>query len=152
MALWPTPKTAAAFFKLPRREQWLVLKTMAALFWVKLGLKFLPFEVFRRYFVAANGRGQSPDARQPEQARVDKMVWAVTVCSRYEPFAAACLVQALALKLLLSWHGLEARLHIGVRRGAQKEFQAHAWVERERRVLIGTAEYETYKPLWVWEG
>lgn len=125
---------------------------MAALFLVKLGLKFLPFHIFRQYFVASNGRSKSLVSRQPEQARVDKMVWAVTVCSRYEPFAGACLVQALALKLLLSRHGYDAELHIGVRRGAQKEFQAHAWVERERRVLIGTAEYETYKPLWVWEG
>jgi Transglutaminase-like superfamily len=152
MAAWPTHKTAAAFFKLPRRDRWLVLKTMAVLFLVKLGLKVLPFRVFRQYFVASNGGSKPPNLRQPDQTRMDKLVWAVTVCSRYEPFAAACLVQALALKLLLAWHGFEAELHIGVRRGAQKEFQAHAWVERERRVLIGTAEYETYKPLWVWGG
>lgn len=148
MAPWPRHKTAVAFFKLSQRDQWLVLKTMATLFLVKLGLKFLPFHVFRQCVVASNYRKRP---RKPEPAHVDKLVWAVIACSRYEPFAAACLVQALALKLLLVWHGHDAELHIGVRRGAQKEFQAHAWVEREHRVLIGTAEYETYKPLWVWE-
>ncbi|MGH7455808.1 MAG: lasso peptide biosynthesis B2 protein, partial [bacterium] len=67
------------------------------------------------------------------------------------PFGLLAFIFFQAILLLLSWHGHDAELHIGVRRRAQKEFQAHAWIERENKVLIGTAEYETYKPLWVWE-
>ena len=50
------------------------------------------------------------------------------LASCYVP-RATCLVQALAAQVLLSWQGLDSHLRIGVALSADKEFEAHAWVE-----------------------
>jgi len=49
-----------------------------------------------------------------------------------------CLTQALVLQYLLLRRGDDAaELHIGVAKGEDGTLQAHAWVERGGRVLIG---------------
>ena len=67
---------------------------------------------------------------------MEQVVWAVTVASQYVP-AATCLTQALAAQVLLSRLGHPASLRIGVSRDEAGEFQAHAWVECQGRVVIG---------------
>lgn len=60
-----------------------------------------------------------------------------------------CLTQALVLQYLLLRRGDEsAELHIGVAKGQEGELLAHAWIERNGRVLIGgTASPHKYQPL-----
>ena len=56
-----------------------------------------------------------------------------------------CLVEALAAHCMLRRRGYVPALKIGVRRGAVMSLDAHAWVECEGDVVIGTtpalAEY-----------
>ena len=111
----------------------------------RLGLWLLPFETLRRLVekvAVARGSGWSKPA---EGAR------AVRIAARWIP-RASCLVQALALRILLARTGHSARLHIGVALDGRK-FDAHAWVETEEGILIGGSESrERYTPLAVWEG
>jgi len=63
-----------------------------------------------------------------------------------------CLTQALVLQYLLLRRGEDsAQLHIGVTKGEDEHLQAHAWVERDGRVLIGGADapemYERFEDL-----
>ena len=63
-----------------------------------------------------------------------------------------CLTQALVLQYLLLRRGEDsAQLHIGVTKGEDEDLQAHAWVERDGRVLIGGADapemYERFEDL-----
>ena len=48
-----------------------------------------------------------------------------------------CLTQALALQWLLRRRGEKVQVHIGVRKNEDGVFAAHAWLEKEGRVLIG---------------
>src|SRR5438309_451978 len=70
----------------------------------------------------------------------DRVVWAVVVASRYVPMS-TCLTQALAAQVLLARRGYSAHLHIGVaKEGAEAKLKAHAWVESDGKVLIGSSE------------
>lgn len=52
-----------------------------------------------------------------------------------------CLTQALVLQYLLLRRGVDSsELKIGVTKGTEGELMAHAWVERNKRVLIGGKE------------
>ena len=71
-----------------------------------------------------------------DSANIEKIVWAVTVASRYVP-AATCLTQALAGQILLAQHGEPALLQIGVAKNEAGNLEAHAWVESRGRIVIG---------------
>ena len=86
--------------------------------------------------------------RKADRSSLDRIAWAVTVASRYVP-AASCLTQALATQVLLSRRRHPACLRIGVVKGTDGQFQAHAWVESDGVVVIGVSdsELEPYTPL-----
>jgi hypothetical protein len=73
--------------------------------------------------------------REPRPA-AETIAWAIATASRVVP-GASCLTQAVAGKLLLRHYGFRANLCIGVARGDEGAFYAHAWIERDGRVLIG---------------
>jgi hypothetical protein len=70
------------------------------------------------------------------EINIDKIIWAVALASRYVP-AATCLTQALAGQVLLNQHCAPTVLRIGVMKDQRGEFQAHAWIESQGRVVIG---------------
>jgi Transglutaminase-like superfamily len=67
------------------------------------------------------------------------------------PGAKTRLNQALATQMLLARRGYPALLHIGVAKGKEGQFQAHAWVESEGKVVIGGAGLGCFTPLAVLE-
>jgi hypothetical protein len=100
-----------------------------------VGLRLLPFQTLRRllaYIMRTHAESQGGD-----HAILQQVVWAVTGASRYVP-AATYLTQALATQVLLSRLGHPASLRIGVARSEAGEFQAHAWVACQGRVVIGS--------------
>ena len=80
----------------------------------------------------------------------DRVIWAVQVTGRRLAGLSTCLVRALVVDLVLDSPGRPLCLTIGVRRTADGALDAHAWVEREGRVLIGTTS-DTYVPLVGWD-
>jgi len=60
-----------------------------------------------------------------------------------------CLAVALVAQSLLMRHGYESSFRIGVRRSEDRAFAAHAWLEREGRVIVGGPQsvVATYKAL-----
>jgi hypothetical protein len=76
-----------------------------------------------------------------------RIVWAVQVASRRIP-GASCLTQALAARVLLAKCGIASQLRIGIARGEQGDFQAHAWLETaDGRAVIGGVALERYARL-----
>lgn len=76
-----------------------------------------------------------------------RAVRAVETTGRYLLGTDPCLPQALAVLLLLHWHGLRAELRIGVRREGA-ELRAHAWVASHDRIMIGGERSpKSYVPL-----
>jgi hypothetical protein len=112
-------------------------KSLLLLGAIRLGLWLLPFRTLRH--LVARAAQARPELRESDQASVDRVVWAVTVASRYVP-KATCLTQALATQVLLARRGHSVHLRIGVAHIETGEFQAHAWVECHGRVVIGGAD------------
>lgn len=95
---------------------------------------------------------QAPSGcRQADTSLPDRVVRAVSVASNYVP-KATCLIQALAAQTLLKRGGCSAHLRLGVGRNEKGQFQAHAWLENDGRVIIGDSELECYQPLPAWDG
>ena len=70
-----------------------------------------------------------------------RAVWAARVAGRRLLPEGPCLTQALVLQYLLRRRGDESsQLHIGVAKQDDEGLRAHAWVERDGRVLIGGAD------------
>ena len=128
----------AAFRALSGEDRWLLLEAWVASAQARLALYVVSIKHLRGWAVRP-GRGSRP---------VERIVWAVGAATRRTP-AATCLSSALALQRVLCAHGHHSELHIGVSRAAGV-FAAHAWVEREGRVLVGESELDTYVRLVSW--
>jgi len=64
----------------------------------------------------------------------------VQAAARRCPVGSTCLTRALAGQLLLRKAGIESRLCIGVMRDQLRAFQAHAWLERDGKVILGGSD------------
>jgi len=122
----------ARFLALPSTEQRLVLAAAGLLAGVRVGLWVLPF---RRVHGAVGALANDPRLRTG-QPSVERIVWAVGAADCLVP-RTNCLVRALAAHALLGRHGHVSRLKLGVAGGGGRDFEAHAWLEHDGRVVIG---------------
>ena len=135
------------FLRLPVGEQLLLIKASLLLVVIRLGLRLLPFRTLRRLLTKAT---QAPPRLQQKADRfcADRVARAVAVASHHVPAvgnpAETCLTQALATQVLLTRRGHQTSLQIGVARGEENQFQAHAWLECGGKVVIGGSELERY--------
>ena len=130
-------------------DRHLLMGAVSLLAATRVALWLLPFRTVQRLLgCVAQG---APVSCVGEASSADRIAWAVSVAGRYLP-AATCLVQALAAQILLTRQGQIGRLRIGVARGAEGEFQAHAWLECQGRVIIGGSGIDRYVPLLALEG
>lgn len=88
-----------------------------------------------------------PTQTQNSEAYRERAAWAANAAGYRLLPKRPCLTQALVLQYILLRSGDEsARLHIGVTK-TEGELQAHAWVERNGKVLIGGPESpHNYEP------
>ena len=122
------------FRRLNRADQRLLLETVFLVWAVRLGLWLLPFRtvasLLRRIVPA------TPRPKEEIQDFIDHATRIITVASRLAP-RATCLTQALTAQVLVSRHGYEARLYIGVAKDREGRLEAHAWVESDGRIVVG---------------
>ncbi len=79
----------------------------------------------------------------------ERIAWAIEAAGRRLGRLSTCLIRALVAELVLNANDGPVRLTIGVKRTAAGTLEAHAWVTRQDRVLIG-ATAEEYVPLAAW--
>jgi len=127
------------WLRLPGPERAAVLHAWALLWLARLGLWLLPFARLQRFALT-----RPPSARRGLPA--PRLAWAVTAARRGVP-RATCLTQALAGQVLFAHHGHRSQVHLGVARGADRQFEAHAWLTCAGRVVLGAAEQGRFKPL-----
>ena len=132
----------ARFIALPPAERRLIVAAAGILAATRVGLWALPFRwVHRASGALANrrrSRGGGPS--------VERIVWAVGAADRLVP-RTTCLVRALAAQALLARRGHASELRLGVGGGSGRAFEAHAWLERDGRILIGGPVEARYVPL-----
>ncbi len=129
---------------------WRFKKTLVGAFWLlallRVALFCLPYRKVR-LFVA-----QTPCKRGRRRLSIDdyqaELVWAIQLAGRYLLGHKPCLPQALAVQWFLLRQGVTTDLNIGVQKDAVQGISAHAWVERNGRVIIGGAlSPSQFKPL-----
>ncbi len=115
----------------PQERRALALATRRVLA-VRAQVAFLPLgRVLRRV------RRQSERPLNGPPLPMATLVWSVRTVSRRLLRRRPCLTQALALWGLLERHGYQSQLRIGVAREGAAQLKAHAWIEKDGRVLIG---------------
>ena len=124
------------------RDARLLAAAGAAITTIRIALWIMPFRIIR----AAVTRLVTPLRRRAgERPPLERIIWSIHVAARFIPHA-TCLTQSLAAQVLLMRHGYPAELRLGVTRDAG-EFQAHAWVESNGRIVIGNADVWRYTPI-----
>jgi hypothetical protein len=79
----------------------------------------------------------------------EQVAWAIEATGRRLGRLSTCLIRALVAELMLDSNDGPLSLTIGVRRTAAGTLEAHAWLARRDRVLIG-ATADEYVPLVNW--
>ncbi len=110
----------------------LFLETLFLLMLVAIGLRWMPLKTLLRHL--PRPRRFSRQYLDPERGR--RVAWALNAAARRFPGFQNCLVQALAVHILLLRRGVASVLRIGAPVQAEA-FAAHAWIEVGGRPLIG---------------
>ena len=141
-------KMIAKFMALPAAERSLLLKSLAPLFAMRLGLWTMSYTQAR---VAADWMAQFrifPRIDHPAtKPSPEKIAWAVATASRAVPGGGNCLVRAMATEIILKRYGYASTLKIGVAKPAAGQFAAHAWLESDGVVVIGDFQLDRFVPL-----
>jgi hypothetical protein len=132
------------FLRLPGSDRWLLIQSWILIAVTRLGLWVMPFRWLRAALDRWGAAGLAVGACEVPAERV---AWAVRVTAQYVPWAGTCLVRSLAAHALLQRRGHTAEFRLGVTRGAEDQFHAHAWVTCAGQVLIGEREVEKFVPL-----
>ncbi|OUL32377.1 lasso peptide biosynthesis B2 protein [Nostoc sp. 106C] len=128
-------KRLRKFFSLTGGDRLLLVKAVLLLAVIRVGLKLLPFQQLRGLLAKiAQPRAK---LQAVDEAFVNKVAWAVRVASPY--LRAVCLPQALATQVLLARCGYPTQLRIGITRSKGGQISAHAWLESQGEVVIGSA-------------
>ncbi len=123
------------FWRLPLSDQKLLARAAWQLSAVSLGLRLLPFSFWQR-------RMESSPSADPAPAAADspeRMLWSVSVASHYVP-GATCLARALVAQGMLRRAGQASQVRLGVSLRPKDRLQAHAWLERDGRILLGAED------------
>jgi hypothetical protein len=121
----------------PGSDWKLFLRAYVWVWSVRVALWILPFRTLYDWSIRfRQGRiGDTPLS----PASVYKIVWAVSAAARRVP-RATCLTQALATQIMLGRRGHRTTLQLGIMKTEAGKVDAHAWLEREGKVLIGLNE------------
>jgi hypothetical protein len=76
-------------------------------------------------------------------------IWALTIASRKLLGKDTCLPQAMAARVMFARLGFPVEIKFGVKKSANGDLQAHAWVFHQDQVLIGGEglDLSSYTPL-----
>ena len=131
------------FFSYSFAEQVSIVKAFWIVLMVRIALKLLSFQQFRQLYASIL---QPPSVIDVPDVRIERYVWAIERVSG--SLGAVCLPQALALKYFLR-KDKKTEIVIGIDK--KSNFSAHAWVEKNGRILIGDTPQITFQPIWKWQ-
>jgi hypothetical protein len=123
------------------------IKAAWCLVMIKIGLKLLPFDQFRKIFKWLT---ESKKKKSEDKEKVLATCWAIRSAAYHLPLSLQCLPQALSSKYLLR-HETDLKVQIGVLINSPGDFEAHAWVEWKEEVVLGELPDKNYQPIWIWD-
>jgi Transglutaminase-like superfamily len=123
---------------LPNRDAWLLFEAALTVVVIRIMLQCLPLRTVQRAAVDISRCWRSVRHCAP-----DRIVWAIEKAARLIA-GSNCLVEALAGQALLVRYGYKPCLIVGVGRDEEFNFEGHAWVTSEDRILIGGRDASRY--------
>lgn len=138
------------FLQLSPADQWLLLRALALLAAIRLGLCLFSFPRMCRLLLT--DRQAPPRRHTADPSLPQRIARSIAVASRYVP-SATCLTQALSTKRLLAANGCPGVLKVGVAKGPAGTLKSHAWIECDGRILLGeVGDFHTYRVLVALDG
>jgi hypothetical protein len=141
-----------AFVTTGTRRAWRILSNMPLLVGVVVAqvviaaaLRLMPLSSLWTRLAGARDRVQSL-----VHARESQVIWAIDATGARLRGISTCLVRALVAEILLGSPGRPLSFAIGVRHGTNGALEAHAWVARGDRVIVGAQIAGDYAPLLEW--
>ena len=125
-----------SFISLENQDKILIIKTLL------LGYR-IRFMTWIYSFPKLQQKIREEDKDKSQGLKSDKIIWAVQATCPYV-LRSTCLTNALTAQKLLSQYGYTSNLRIGVLK--EEEFEAHAWLEMDGKVVLGQLEKE-YIPI-----
>jgi transglutaminase superfamily protein len=131
------------FSSLERPAQSLFLRAMMLLPLVALSLRWRGFRATQGTLRRSlpNSNQDKSYAKMRERAALTAHM--VNSADRHGWIHPSCLAKSLTLWRLLAGQGIESQLRIGIRK-EEKNFEAHAWVEREGAALNEPEEHHRH--------
>lgn len=136
-------KRFVKFWNLPAMERRLLVSALFCLAAIRIGLWVLPLQQLLKRLETLK---VSKTFRVWDPPPAERIAWAIRVAGRYLPGGGNCLVQSLAAQTMLARRGYPARLRIGVAKDEGGRLKAHAWVECEGNIVIGSRGMSQYTP------
>jgi len=137
------------FVELSVDDRLLVILTASLLAFLTIALRLVSLQIL---LMALRKAAVASPRREPGKPWASgRIVWAVAAVARRVPALGNCLCVALAAKLLLSISGCPSSLRIGVAKRDSGQLEAHAWLEDNGIILIGSVEHDRYAPLPVFD-
>jgi hypothetical protein len=124
----------ARFLHLSTTEKILILKSFLVVLAIRVVLWVVPVELIRG--LSPWNSAEKNAAGQSDWHEITSIVRAVKAVSRFVP-RATCLTQALAASWLIRRHGQSSDLVIGVAKDDRSRLIAHAWLEKDGRIILG---------------
>ncbi|KAF5046253.1 Transglutaminase-like superfamily protein [anaerobic digester metagenome] len=122
-----------SFLQLPNREKLVAIESLLWVIWIRIMIWVLPFASVQRRVQKRGGNLHSIP-----KISIHRLRTMIMVAARYVP-RATCLVQALSGYILFSKYGYHPTIKIGVLTD-NGEFEAHAWLEQDEKVVLGESE------------
>lgn len=135
-----------ALLRLEPMDRWLAAEAAVLVVLVRLTMALLRVSALQRALLTYVRIFGTRAAHSPVLRA--KVAWAVEAVARRLPGRTSCLVEALVCQAMLQRLGFVPLLRLGVRRPDHAPLAAHAWVECDGEVVIGSVDdLRHYAPL-----
>ncbi len=136
---------AGRFLRLPLADKLTLACALFLLMIAAILLRLLPFAwVMRLAGQSLGAVGYAPPISIKQTVRARLIQRSLERASRFAPFRADCLPQAIAGTLLSRCFGVPTALHLGVRFDAQHTMEAHAWLVSGAVAVTGGTGVEEF--------
>jgi hypothetical protein len=137
------------FFYLELSKRRLLIATFLLLNSIRIGFLLVKFSLLQKLLEKFSTF--HPDKSTNSTISIDQIIWAINVSTHLSPGQAKCLARALTAHTLMKRQGYNPTLQIGVIKNSEEEFQAHAWLEYQGKIVVGQLpdmeKYSTLHPV-----
>lgn len=109
-------------------------------------LKLLPFSTFKYLY---NFLSKSNNQTAYSEQFTYEIIYLLEASANHLPFTITCLPRALVAKYLFR-KDPSVLIRIGVQM-SNSVFEAHAWIEKHNRIIMGEQPNSTFQAIWNWE-